>query len=58
MENMLSHNRPKKGITLTKEVYRTKCFTIRWRQAITNGGEIIDIGAFQIKPYHKGKCNG
>ena len=43
---MLSHNKPKKGITLTKEVYRIKCFTVRWRQAITSKGEIIDIGAF------------
>ena len=52
---MLSHNKPKRGITLRKEIHKTTHFRVRWRQAVTSDGEIIDIGAFEINErHHKG----
>ena len=52
---MLSHNKPKKGMTLTKVVYHIWDFRIIWRQSITSEGEIVGIGTFRLKEkHHKG----
>lgn len=49
---MLSYNKPRKGIVLTKEVHKVGTFRIRWKQFVSGEGEIEDIGKFQQKEKH------
>lgn len=52
---MLSYNKPRKGIVLTKEIYKTGNYRIRWKQFVSSEGEIESIGKFQQKEKYRKK---